>query len=909
VSPAAGPSAAATVSPVDPADLEDDAESTTGADPPDAAGPVVPAASQGAAAAAVAAADPAGAALPPEAATARPARAPVFSAPAAALGGFYSPLGSAALYDLGGAADPWSVLPRNLAVLMTRAYVAGYGGVPGEAFVGPGSTGDQGVFRIDGFEVGSASSPSLPLGVSALAAQAVEATTGGANLAVLSPGLQIDLVERRGTNEWRASARGLGSGGALAGAAPRAHGLASGQAASEDVRGDRLRDTGTVGGELGGPLRQEALWLWSALDRGWTAFSAFGGQPVTLSDLGGAAKLDARLSAADSATLAWDGARREESGEGAGPDRLPATTLDRRAHDQVWRLIDTAILSPNVYLAATGGLVAAHGQALPRGGLATPLVLTASGVAQGSWYADGERSDTRAATLQVSDSGGIAGKSGELRAAGEWRQSEERSQLAAPAWRQLTAGPVLDLPPSVDALAIWRDGDSRGRLTRQALWAGEMLRGQRATAEIGLRFDRQTARNLPSAVPGVPGDPLLPAVDFRGNDAGGLRWSSLVPRLAVAWVPPRARRLLLRASLARYASQLGAAVAARVDPVAPVSAVYYLPAAGGGAGRQRVFWYSNGFDPRLPPGVPANVLDRRLRPELTDEAVLGAEHALPGEGVLGLRLVYRRVSGVLEDRLLVRDAASDTVRAATGADWVFAEALTGNLPNGTPFRVPYYDLRPGLTPTGGTLLTNGDRRQRLLGATLEWRQLLARRWTARGRLTWQSWTWQLGPDYRRYADPTPTLLDGSYQGQPVAGSSDLPGGRPLYLAGRWSFAVGGTVQLPGALTAAVAVNGREGFPLAWYRTVGRDQAGPVDLRLVRVDAFRSDHLVSLDARLDKAIGAARDLAVVVSVEALNLVTSGQVLQRETNLGVGRAGYVDEVVTPRLLRLGVKVQFR
>jgi hypothetical protein len=153
------------------------------------------------------------------------------------------------------------------------------------------------------------------------------------------------------------------------------------------------------------------------------------------------------------------------------------------------------------------------------------------------------------------------------------------------------------------------------------------------------------------------------------------------------------------------------------------------------------------------------------------------------------------------------------------------------------------------------------------------------------------------------------LLDGSYQGQPVAGSSDLPGGRPPYLAGRWSFAVGGTVQLPGALTAAVAVNGREGFPLAWYRTVGRDQAGPVDVRLGRVDSFRSDGLVSVDARLDKEIGAVRDLAVGVSLEALNLLTSGQVLQRETNLGVGRAGYVDEVVTPRLLRLGVRVQFR
>jgi hypothetical protein len=891
--------AAADALPADPADLEDAADS---ADPSDtAASPDAVAAEAGSDAMV----------LPPAAAAvARPARAPVFAAPAAALGGLYSPLGSPSLYDLAGTVDPWTLLPRTPGVLMTRAYVAGYGGRPGEVFVGPGSTGDQGVFRIEGFEIGDAASPSVPLGVSALTAQEVEVTAGGAGLAALSPGLQINLVQRRGTNEWRASARGLGSGGPLAAAAPRGKGLAPRQAQSEDVRGDRVRDTGTLGAELGGPLRRDGLWLWGALNRGWTALSVFGGQPVTISDLGGAAKLDARLAAGNSATLAWDRARREENGEGAGPDRQPGTTLDRLAHDEVWRLADTAILSSSLYLTGTGGLVGADAQAQPRGGLAVPLVLDAAGVARGSWYADAERRDTRAGTLSASESGRIAGIGGELHVGGEWRQASETSRFAAPDWRQVTAGPVLDLPSNVVALAIWRNGNTRERLTRQALWAGETLRWERATADLGLRFDRQTPRNLPSAVPGVPGNPLLPAIGFAGNDAGGVRWSSLAPRLGVAWAPRRARRLLLRASLARYASQLGGAIPARANPAAPASAAYYAAAYGANAGQDPVFWYPNGFDPRLPPGVPANVLDRRLRPELTDEAILDAEHALPGDGVVGLRLVYRRVGGVLEDRLLVRDAATGATRVATAGDWVLADTVSGQLPNGAAYSAPYYDLQPGLTSTGGTLLTNGDRGQRLLGATLEWRQRLAQRWTMRGHLAWQSWTWQLGAGYRRYADPSPTLVDGSYQGQPVAGQSPLPGGRPLYLASRWSFDLSGAVQLPGALAAAVEISGRQGAPLAYYRTVGRDRAGPVDLRVVqRVDAFRSDDLVSLDARLDKEIVAGPDLAVAVSLEALNLLTSGQVLRRETNLGVGRANFVDEAVTPRLLRLGLKLQFR
>ncbi len=352
----------------------------------------------------------------------------------------------------------------------------------------------------------------------------------------------------------------------------------------------------------------------------------------------------------------------------------------------------------------------------------------------------------------------------------------------------------------------------------------------------------------------------------------------------------------MRASLARYASQLGGAIPARVDPAAPASAAYYVPASPG-AGPDVSFWYPNGFDPLLPPGVPANVVDPRLRPELTDEAIAGAEQALGVDGVVGLHLVYRRITGVLEDRLLVRDA-SNAVRVATAADWIPEAPETGTLPDGTPYSVPYYDLRPGLSPTGGTRLVNGDRRQR------------ASRWTARGRLLWQDWRWQLGPTYRHYADPSPALVDGNYDGQPVAGQSPLPGGRPAYLSSHWAFDLSAAVQLPAAFSAAVEISGRQGVPLAYYRTIGRDLSGPVDLRLTqRVDAFRSDDLVSFDARLDKEIAAGPDLTFALSLEGLNLLTSGQVLRRETNLGVGRANFVDEVLTPRLLRLGLKLQFR
>jgi hypothetical protein len=912
VSPAAGSeggseSAAATaaVTAVPAAETEesedsDSAAALAGADSESGAGLAAPYAAVGDRAAALP--------VPSEATSPTPPAA--LSSPSLANGGMlYSLLGSMALYEPAGAAEPWSVLPRTSEVALTRAYVSGYGGRPGEAFFGPGASGDPGTFRIDGFEVGDAASPGVPVDPAMTTAQQVQVTTGGADVAALSPGLQINLVERRGTNEWRASVRGSDSGGPLAARASRVRDLAPGQEAAEAVSGDRVRSTHALGAEVGGPLARDRLWIWSGLDDEGSTLDAFGGQPVSGSGQAEAAKLDARPAAANSATLSWNHAGRANRGEGAGPDRAPETTLDRHAHDEVWRLSDTAILSPTVYVDATAGSVAAAARDTP-GTIKKPLFIDARGVAHGGWYADDDQRSTRAALLQVSASGQLGGAAHELKLAGEWRQSQDEDRWRAPDWAQITAGPVLSLPQGVDGLSLWRDGNTRDHLRRQGVWLAATSSWSRVTTNLGLRYDLQTPRNLASSTPGVPGEPLLPRVNFAGNDAGGIRWQSLTPRLALAWEPGGPRGLLVRASLARYAAQLSGAIPARLDPAAPASAGYYLDAEyPGDPDASRSFWYPNGFDPTLPAAVPANRLDPRLRPEMTDEAILGGEYALPGEGAVGLVLVYRRVTGVLEDRLLVRDGATGAVTTATASDWVPAGMASGSLPDGSAYQVPFFDLRPGLTPTGGTLLVNGDRRQQLLGATLEWHQRLARGWTARGHFTLQSWTWKLGPEYERYADPTPQLIDGSYDGQPVAGQL-VPGGRPLYLTSPWSFDLSSAVQLPGHLNATAVVNGRRGLPLAYYRTVARDSAGPVDLRLgERADAFRSDDVVSLSARLDRDLNLGADLGATVSLEALNLLATGQVLRRETNLGVGRANYVDEVVVPRLLRLALRLQFR
>ena len=74
----------------------------------------------------------------------------------------------------------------------------------------------------------------------------IEVTTGGSDLALASPGVALNLVTKRGTNELKGSARALYTGGA----------------------------GWDYGVEAGGPLWKDRVWLWGAF-----AHNDYLGQP------------------------------------------------------------------------------------------------------------------------------------------------------------------------------------------------------------------------------------------------------------------------------------------------------------------------------------------------------------------------------------------------------------------------------------------------------------------------------------------------------------------------------------------------------------------------------------------------------------------------------------------------------
>ena len=758
--------------------------------------------------------------------------------------------------------DPWAVLQAAPGVLADRINQA-----PPTAVLA-GSDADQNVWELDGIAITAmAALGASPSYYDFDAFEEIRVNTGGSDVTQPTGGARVEMIAKRGTNEWRGSTGATAGGNTLQ--------------ADHGQEANRLDSLRSLTAEGGGPLWKDRFWLWSALQRSTIDRIAFGGQPTETERTSGVLKLNAQVAVANSASFLVTRADLAGSGAGAGPYRAPETTWTRDGREDVWKLEDTHIFSSNFYLTATAEGVDSRrrDESAQTGGDAR---FDAAGTAHGSWFAPSGDRRSRTARADASYFFNTGNTSHELKGGAEERRQDHSASLTAPG-RIFVPGEIVGLAGS-DVRETWKNGDVSTATGTTGLWMQDTLSSGNLTAALGLRADEQDL--------GLAGGPCP---------------RTLSPRLGMTWSIGPERRTLVRASLSRFTSRLGDRAAAATDPGASGTLYSYLAAPN--ASDLPRFWYADGIDPLT--GANPNAVDPHLRPETTDEAVFSLEHSLQPEFMVTFQGTWRRTRDILEERLLVREG-TETIHAATTADWVRAGSLTGLLPNGTPYDIPYYDLRSGLSPTGGHLLVNGDRSQDALGLSLGWQKRLTNSWMSSGHIDWRDWTWHLGPAFRRFDDPTNTLGNGDDDGSrvtPAASGEAFPHEPARFLGGRWSFVASGLVQLPHDFEVALTVNGQQGAPLAWYRRVGRPQAGLAEVQLTdRADTFRTPDLATFDARLGRDFSR-RNLGVTVSLEAFNLLDKRATVARDLDLGVTRAGRADELVAPRTFQLGIRLHWR
>src|SRR6185503_5891064 len=171
------------------------------------------------------------------------------------------------------ARDPWAILTTTPGVLTDRINVGGNESGQQSAYVGTGSTQDQAVWSLDGVVITDmAATGSTPSYFDFDAFEEMQITTGGSDTTIATGGVVLNLVTKRGTNEWRGSGRYYlvddqwqsdssversDFGRDYDGTGP-----VTNQAAFK--QGNRIVSVKDYGAELGGPLWKDHLWIWGS---------------------------------------------------------------------------------------------------------------------------------------------------------------------------------------------------------------------------------------------------------------------------------------------------------------------------------------------------------------------------------------------------------------------------------------------------------------------------------------------------------------------------------------------------------------------------------------------------------------------------------------------------------------------
>jgi hypothetical protein len=831
------------------------------------------------------------------------------------------------------ARDPWAILQSTPGVLTDRVNVGGNESGQQSNYVGPGSTGDQSVWAVDGVVITDmAALGSSPAYFDFDSFEEMQVTTGGSDTTNATPGVTLNIVTKRGTNEWRGSGRYFLADNDWQSDFSTS-GIQLGPNQKAFKQGNRIVSVEDYGGELGGPIVKDRLWIWGS----------YGKQQIDLLTIADVSdftdletmnvKLNAQIAPSNSATAFALNSDKVKLGRNAGPTRPQKTTWNQSKFGPdptAWKVEDTHIFSSAFYLTGMYSIVNGGFQLVPQGG-AGRTDPNAQLDEVFSWQQNFLLYQTERPQEQFKGDASSFFNTGslshELKFGAGYREAEVTSLTRWPGF-----GVELNYYKAYgynyNEIELTRDALPSIRQKYTSAYAQDTMTFGNLTANVGLRYDIQGGDNLAKTVLANPAYPnILPAVSFAGGDIG-FEWKTLTPRLGLTYALGESRQTLLRASYSQFADQLGTANGVAINPLygATYAYFYYNDVNHNGTadpgevliGDGTPLAASGNFDPRNGGLLISNGVDKNLDAPITDELLFGVEHALRPEFVVGLNFTLRNYHDIIENERLVFSgnpysaANIDSIgRKHTRADYQ-PKTVTTTLPNGQVRTVTVYELKPGLTSRNGTFTENGDREQDFMGASLTFNKRLANRWMLRGNVSWQDWEWNT-PD-SELEDQT-HFLGGGHDGDPVLQGSGTGSGAKggVYINSNWSYSVNGLYQIapdrPWGFNVAGNLTGREGYPVPYYRRVARNGIpGTANVQIVGSDEFRNDDINVLDGRLEKELTFS-DFGLTLGVDVFNLLNENFVLQRQHRLNNANTNNVTEVLSPRIFRVGARLSFR
>src|SRR5438552_4671592 len=159
--------------------------------------------------------------------------------------------------------DPWVIMQQTPGVLMDRINVGGSESGQQSGYVSKGTDSSQSAWNVDGVSITDVGAlGSTPTYYDFDSFEEMQITTGGSDPRIKTPGIQMNFVTKRGTNDFKGSGRWFQTNSSWQ-AKPKIPAEATPYLARVNQI-DRIEDRGI---ELGGPLWKDKLWAWGSFSR------------------------------------------------------------------------------------------------------------------------------------------------------------------------------------------------------------------------------------------------------------------------------------------------------------------------------------------------------------------------------------------------------------------------------------------------------------------------------------------------------------------------------------------------------------------------------------------------------------------------------------------------------------------
>src|SRR5713226_2181101 len=157
--------------------------------------------------------------------------------------------------------DPWTILQQSPGVLVDRMSVGGNQSGQQSNYIGKGASVAQNTWNVDGVNItDEGATGSSPTYYDFDAFEELQITTGGSDPRIQTPGVQLNMVTKRGTNDFKGSGRYFYTPGSY-----QADAKVPTEAQSYLLHTNEVNFVHDYGAEVGGPLWKDHLWLWAAV--------------------------------------------------------------------------------------------------------------------------------------------------------------------------------------------------------------------------------------------------------------------------------------------------------------------------------------------------------------------------------------------------------------------------------------------------------------------------------------------------------------------------------------------------------------------------------------------------------------------------------------------------------------------